>query len=241
MRLLFALVSLLFFSLDSRADFIRETTFEDRAICEKENKGVWREFGDVCVDACEPKFDQFKICDRAIRYSCDCGVGRCWKSKKCMLISQYKKTYEENLKKENEKIAEARKARESEAKENASIITEKLIQETQGRAMSIDIEGAANNYADVYKEFIDDVKNNETVQNASQSINKGKEQAKKKIEELPPIPTAPPIVIDNSQAQPTPTFIQQEELKKKQSGLQNQNEPPIEGLPLIPLPPSQSK
>lgn len=238
---LFALVSLLFFTLEARADFLRETTFEDRTICEKENKGVWREFGDVCTDSCEAKFDKFKICDRAIRYSCDCGVGRCWKDKKCILISQYKKTYEADQKKQNEKISEARKLREAEARENAAMITEKLIQETQGRAMSIDIEGAANNYADVYHDFVDGVKNSETVKNASDTINKGKEKIKKESSELPPIPTAPPIVIDNSKAQPTPLFMQQEELKKKQDNLQNQNDQPLEGLPLIPLPESKSK
>jgi hypothetical protein len=220
--------------LEASADLIRnKTTFEDRLICEVENRGVWREFGDVCSDDCNSKFDKLKICDRAIRFSCDCGAGRCWSDKKCLLISDYKKTYEDNLKEEELRLSEEKIYREAEAKANVKIITEKLVSGAGNRSMSIDIEGAVNNYSEFYHSTVSDVANNQMVKDATNAVKEQAKKSKKAIDELPPIPTAPPIVVDNSNAQPTSFFLQQEEAQKKNNGV---TIPASEKLPMIPLP-----
>ena len=101
---------LLFFFLFSatlaNAQYARQTSFDDRQICD-ENKGVWREFGNGCGDSCESKFDKYDICTSAITYACDCGKGRCWHENKCLSIASYKKIFDKENE-EKEKFLEAK-------------------------------------------------------------------------------------------------------------------------------------
>jgi hypothetical protein len=235
MKKLFAVLSLMLFAFDAAAQFSRETTFEDRPICE-ENKGVWREFGDICINDCESQFDQFKICDRAIRFSCDCGPKRCWKDKKCIRKSDYKKFYEANLAKEEKELEEAKKIREAEAKANRDEITDKLVKGAEGRAFSIDIEGATNNYADFYHDILDDAMSSQIVTDTSGAVEKGVQNIKDANKNLPeiPMPEAPPIAVNPGSTQISPAFLEQEKAKQQQQGNNGQNQ--ALPLPVIPLP-----
>lgn len=241
---------LLFFNFDAMAQFSRQTTFDERSNCEA-TKGIWREFGDDCVDDCEAQFDEFAICDRSTHFSCDCGKGRCFNEGKCILMSEYKKIYQKNLEKEQKILDKKKEERAADAKLNAEIITERLIQSTESRAMSIDIEGAANNYADFYHNTIDNIKNNEVVGAVTDSMQDqfnemeslGNDIAKMSQE-------APPIVVDTSNAKVPPAFLKQEELKEQQNNNSANNSNIINsgnnsgqnvardnlGLPVIPLP-----
>ena len=101
----------------SFAQLERETSFEDRKICESSN-GIWHDFGDECGDLCEPKFEKNPICTKRIFFSCDCGAKRCFDGKKCVKVQEY---WQENAAKkiaENQEIEEAKKKR---AKQYAAI------------------------------------------------------------------------------------------------------------------------
>jgi hypothetical protein len=228
MRLIFATISLLFFALDAAAQFSRETTFDGRAACESVNKGIWREFGDVCTDGCESKFDKFKICDRIIQSSCDCGAGRCWEGEKCVLMSKYKKTYETNLKEEKIILEKAKKKRKAEAKANAEMITEKLVKGTAMRAVSFNSEGATNNYTDFYGNIVTEV--GAKVIAGAADVGRKMQQGSNSSNELPSIPLAPPIDFGGGNSEVPPAFLAQEKFNKLQE------ESSLGALPLIPLP-----
>lgn len=96
---------------DVFAQVIRSTTFDNREICEKEG-GVWRQFGNGCVDSCKAKLDRFTVCSMALTYGCDCGKDRCLEDNKCVTISDYKEIFDKEQeveKEEQEKQKEARK------------------------------------------------------------------------------------------------------------------------------------
>ena len=222
MRLFFATISLLLFvSFDALAQFSRETTFDNRDLCQSENKGIWREFGDSCVDSCESKFDKLKICDRSLQFSCDCGVARCWSNNNCLLISDYKKIYQRKLAKEQARLEKDKIARQAMAKANAEIITQKLVQEAAARAMSPDIGGASNNYGDFYGDVIAELMDSEAAKNGGKIVKQGEREIKKANNDLPPIPVAPPIVIDNGKSEIPPVFLKKQALKEKNNSSKN--------------------
>lgn len=123
--LLYAFFINLLFAHSSLAQNFRATTFDNRSICE-ENFGVWREFGNGCVDRCEVKFNKFRICTMALTYGCDCGVDRCWQGDKCVTIEEYKKTYEIKAAEEQDNLEQLKKKRRLEFEENRRRIVEKF-------------------------------------------------------------------------------------------------------------------
>lgn len=228
------------------------TTFDDRPNCEAQ-KGVWREYGNGCVDECYPKFDKFTICTSAITFGCDCGKGRCWDDNKCVPIANYKKTFDKNFEAEQKILQEAKKQRQSEYQANTSAMVDKLIEDKKKNGTSVsDVTGAIqNNYNEFYQDNIAP-----TVDNAVNAANNSIDAANRNLdkagkEQLPQItlpnpdsnqPTAPPIVINNGNAQVPPLFLEQESNKQKivpqnpgatQTGATNNNAAP---LPIIPLP-----
>ena len=120
----FALFLLLPFGL--LAQEIRATSFDERPACE-ESKGVWRQFGNGCVDECRAKFDIFSICSQSLSFGCDCGKNHCWNGETCVLMADYKKIFDEERAAEKEILNEAKKNRQEAAKENQELIMNNLL------------------------------------------------------------------------------------------------------------------
>jgi len=106
------LFTLLFLNFQHRAnaDLIRNTTFDDRPSCEQTG-GTWRDFGNICADKCQPKFEKYPVCTYGISFSCDCGKNRCLHEDKCILIDEYQKIYEAKVKEESKINQKLRKKR----------------------------------------------------------------------------------------------------------------------------------
>ena len=243
------IILLLLFGFDSWAQVARSTSFDDRGICE-ENKGVWREFGNGCVDECNPKFDQFVICTRAITFGCDCGKGRCWSDKGCVAVTQYQKIFEEKQAEEEKLLQEAKARRKAEYESNAAQITDKLISDAQSRAVP-DVAGMIkNNYNEFYQDNVQPVVDNAV--NATQGAVDSANQSLKDLNNLPTPPAigeAPPIVVKNDNAPVPSLFLEQEKAKQQSqaqssgnsstqnsSSNQNNSAPVAQALPIIPLP-----
>jgi len=239
------------------------SSFDDRPTCEKQ-KGVWREFGNGCIDECYPKFDKFTICTSAITFGCDCGKGRCWDNKSCVPVTQYKKTFDKNFEEEQKTLQEAKKKRQAEYQANSGAIVEDLISKKQSSdSVASQVQGAIkNNYNDFYKNNITPAINDakDATDSAITAANKNLEKAGQ--EQLPQItlpmeeakvPTAPPIVIDSNNAPVPALFLEQQKTKtptapqtignsqntNSQSHLLNNiNTQPgnAAALPIIPLP-----
>ena len=80
----------------------RPTTFDDRFACEK-SQGVWREFGNGCVDNCIKKIDPYNIvCTSALTYGCECGKNRCWNAEKCVALQDYQVQYQKQQEQEKQ-------------------------------------------------------------------------------------------------------------------------------------------
>jgi len=197
------------------SSFSRPTTFDDRQSCEK-TAGVWREFGNGCVDGCEAKLNQFSVCTMAFTYGCECGKSRCWDfdQKSCVALKDYKKIFDARVA-EEKKIAEAaKKKREEEAKENQQTILKNL-------------------------------SNNNAAPNQNNSEKKPDEPApvnnQPSTPTTPPTSQIPSPVVNDSFEIP-PLFLQKEQEKKdaeeKKKKEQEQQTPAatIPGLPVIPLP-----
>jgi hypothetical protein len=89
----------------SFAQTVRHTSFDERENCQA-LKGVWREFGNGCVDRCKAKMNPMMLCSMAITYGCDCGKDRCWDGKQCVNIADFKVIFdeEERIRKEHSTI-----------------------------------------------------------------------------------------------------------------------------------------
>ncbi len=98
----------------------RHTSFDDRPLCEK-NHGIWREFGNACVNNCENKFDEYSMCAKSLTYGCDCGIGRCWADNRCVKNSDYKKIFDEKKEKENKELSQKRLEREERIKNDPNM------------------------------------------------------------------------------------------------------------------------
>ncbi len=126
-HLLFKIFAILFFIIASEAfsQAIRSTTFDDRPACE-EVRGVWRQFGNGCIDECNAKFDRFSMCPQVLAYGCDCGRNRCWNGDTCVMRKDYKKIFDEEQAKEQKILDAAKAKRKVEAKANEESILNNL-------------------------------------------------------------------------------------------------------------------
>ncbi len=230
-------VFLLFFIFPSNSfsQSIRFTSFDDRSACES-SKGVWRQFGNGCVDECRPKLDQFYICTGAITNGCECGKGRCWDGESCISIESYKKTFAVEQVEEEKILNEAKEKRKEAAKENQEEIMDKLI----SKAVIADPNtnpnpdpnapqnSPSNNLGEFFKDKIAASKPASKSDKYSEiNVNKPEE---KQEEELPPVmlPGGAEVPFDESSI--PPFFLQQEKNKQKAG---QSSEPK---LPEIPLP-----
>lgn len=222
-KLLLTLIFLLF-SAESFSQSFRHTSFDDRANCEDE-KGTWREYGDSCVDLCEAKLDRFMICASAITYGCQCGKGRCWDGNHCAAMKDYKKNYDEEYAKEQEKLKEARKAREAEYEENSQKILRSLMA-TSGAAPQQNGQNAPNNnIANFYKpEEVNSTlpppqppQQNSFVTKINNMVKVQTSNPNQEEQNYTP-PTSPitqvPVVVENSQSAATSVNPTKEELSK---------------------------
>jgi hypothetical protein len=217
MKIFFYLRLLLLFLLPSSSysQELRSTSFDDRPTCESA-KGVWRQFGNSCVDECRPKLDSFSVCAQAITYGCDCGKGRCWDGETCVMLKDYKKIFDIEKEEEEKILAEARKQRQEAAKANEKFIMNGLINKTATT------EG-------------------QSVSNANQANNNSVVAAEKAVPEAPPI-----VIDTGNVKIPEMFLRQEKEKqaevdKKNQTKEKDQkeNSAPIltlPGLPVIPLP-----
>lgn len=144
-----------FFSVEVFAQSARSTSFDDRPVCES-SKGIWREFGNACVDGCTSKLDQFAVCSAAITYGCDCGTGRCWDGDSCVSLKSYKKIFDEEQEEERKNTAEAKKKRKEESKQNEQAIMQKFVNQVTSAdsQQSNDPKNtilSGNNLAEFYK------------------------------------------------------------------------------------------
>ena len=131
-HLLFKIFAILFFIISSQAfsQAIRSTTFDDRPACQ-EVRGVWRQFGNGCIDECNAKFDKFSICPQVLAYGCDCGRNRCWNGDTCVMKKDYKKIFDEEQAKEKMILDIAKAKRKSESKSNEQSILNSLAKKTE--------------------------------------------------------------------------------------------------------------
>jgi hypothetical protein len=126
MRKLFYIIFIFsFFNFESLAQNYRETSFDDRPFCEKQ-KGLWRDFGDSCVDGCLAKLDSLTMCARAITAGCDCGENRCWDGNSCVNLSDYKKIYDAKKAEEQIVLDKAKKEREGARKQYQQSLLDKI-------------------------------------------------------------------------------------------------------------------
>ena len=130
--MLFKIFAILFFIISSQAfsQAIRSTTFDDRPACQ-EVRGVWRQFGNGCIDECNAKFDKFSICPQVLAYGCDCGRNRCWNGDTCVMKKDYKKIFDEEQAKEKMILDIAKAKRKSESKSNEQSILNSLAKKTE--------------------------------------------------------------------------------------------------------------
>ena len=156
------------FSYSALCQTIRFTSFDDRPICE-ENKGVWREFGNGCADQCHAKFDEFTMCSQALTYACDCGKGRCWDGEMCVLMRDYKKIYDKEVK-EEQKILDAAKDKRKEALKESEqkIMIQMLGTVVAGKIINVDPKAQSSSNVEKFyekdlieksKQIVDDLKN----------------------------------------------------------------------------------
>ncbi len=114
------------FSSNVFAQTMRQTTFDNRNICE-DSRGVWRQFGNGCADNCEAQFDRFNICTQVLTFSCDCGKSRCWNGDACISMQGYKKFYDVEQEKNQKLIDEAKEKRKADAKANKAAIMARFL------------------------------------------------------------------------------------------------------------------
>lgn len=237
-------LTLIFFLIANHAfaEFGRSTSFDDREICDRD-KGVWREFGNSAGDNCESKMDRFAISAQALTYACDCGKGRCWDAGRCVLMTDYKKTYDERQEKEQKKMAEARKNRQDEYRDNSNDRLRKLI-DGASRGGSQDASGkggSGNNLAqfsdkipasDVAPQQQQQYFPDTTIPNLNQQAQTIVDEGAKQVENGPigsffSVPTTPAPTVQSTANSgvatnpatdgPTPFFLQQQEKAKQEA------------------------
>lgn len=157
---LVAMFFLIFFLVNALAGIDRKTTFDNRPICES-NKGVWREYGNGCVDECFAKFDELAVCTYARTFGCDCGKGKCWDNDKCMAVIEYKKIFDEIKERDIESMSQAKRKRIAQAKKYQNDLVTRMI--TNRSALTVakfnekdQVVGhknfSNNNYGEIYRQ-----------------------------------------------------------------------------------------
>lgn len=181
-NLFLIIMLLIIFNNRANADFGRKTTFDNRQKCEQ-NKGVWREFGNGCVDECFAKFDEFGVCTYARTFGCDCGRGKCWSGNECMAVIEYKKVFDKMKIQEFEEISKLKLKRIVEAKkyqqdlirrmiENRSSLTVNEFDEKDKIIEKNTNNFSNNNYSEIYKKkYPQIVKDNNNDPSQSQTNN----------------------------------------------------------------------
>ena len=147
------LLTILFFaflSFDVCAQNSRETSFDQRPACE-EAKGVWREFGNGCLDQCRPKLDRFAICTQAIQSGCDCGKSKCWDGETCVALKDYKKLYDKEVSEEKVVLEVEKKARKAKYKDAAEAHLEDVNKKAADKSIFDDSPWAFNRSEDQTK------------------------------------------------------------------------------------------
>ncbi len=147
--IIFLLIFLFFFN-QAQASIERKTSFDNRNQCE-ENKGVWREFGNGCVDECYAKFDEFGVCTYARTFGCDCGKGKCWNGDECIAVLSYKKIFDELKQRDIDAMTQAKKKRIAEAKKYQQDLIMRMIENrsalTVAKYNTDDVIVAQNNFS----------------------------------------------------------------------------------------------
>lgn len=239
MRKIFLLsfFSLIFFSSDIFAQIMRSTSFDDRSICEQ-SKGVWREFGNGCVDECNAKFDQFSVCTQAATFGCDCGADRCWDGAACVTLQSYKKVFEIEEEEKQKKLAESKKERQQAAKENEQSIMEKFADKMLGGGPSGEDGGvgSSNNFVQFYNKILGS-KDEESEPSISPAPTAQKSAEAEPVSPITVVPQeAPPIVIDTGNAQIPAAFLkraQAEQEAAQRAAEQASKSPTV--APVVPL------
>lgn len=103
-----------------------DDSYDNRKLCHQAN-GVWRKFGNGCVDSCMPKFSKFRFCTMAITYGCDCGDDSCYYNNNCYKLQDFKKEYDIINELKKKKISEQRKLREAEYNQTRNKIISDLV------------------------------------------------------------------------------------------------------------------
>jgi hypothetical protein len=156
----FLVIFLLIFSKESHGDIGRKTSFDNRQQCEL-NQGVWREFGNGCVDECYAKFDEFGVCTYARTFGCDCGRGKCWNGEECIAVLEYKKIFDDLKQRDINEMTQAKKKRIAEAKKYQQDLIKRMIENrsalTVAKYNTDDViiphnNFSNNNYSEVYNQ-----------------------------------------------------------------------------------------
>ncbi len=108
------------------AQNIRPTTFDQREEC-VESKGVWRRFGNGCVDSCESQFGNFNFCSMALTYGCDCGKDSCSYQEKCISHQEYQQINLEKIRIKELESKEGEEIRKTQREALVNEIIKKLI------------------------------------------------------------------------------------------------------------------
>ncbi len=128
-KIYYIIAILIFSSFDAFAQNARETSFDERPICESQ-KGVWRQFGNGCAGSCRVKLDPFVMCTQALTNACDCGKARCWDNGACVMIVDFKKKYDEEKQKEQAILDKEKKNRKAAYKNYQDSVLSKLAKAT---------------------------------------------------------------------------------------------------------------
>ncbi len=235
-HLLFKIFAILFFIISSQAfsQTIRSTTFDDRPACE-EVRGVWRQFGNGCIDECSAKFDKFSICPQVLAYGCDCGRNRCWNGDTCVIKKDYKKIFDEERAQEKKILDVAKAKRKSEAKANEQAILNNLAKKvgeiTDQGSKELQNNASKNVPAPQIPEQFQP--SAQPTQSPTYSVTSPSQNPQQPIEPEQPVDTS--LI---------PPFFQQLEKAKQDATKvpENTNQAPVipistlPGLPVIPLP-----
>lgn len=221
----FALILIFFASaapLKSWAQITRSTSFDLREICEK-SKGVWRQFGNGCVDECESKFDKYKVCSNSASFGCDCGKNRCFADDSCIMLSDYQKIFAIKQEEEKRLLDEAKEKRKSDASAYRQEMMEKFVNaaNAQAQGQTYDSTGKdpapRTNFPDVYKKIMPDSNLVQQFAPAQPQV-----QIVTPVEgQIIAVPNSGQIVSQTPSsaevpmAQPTPFFLKQQEQLQK--------------------------
>jgi len=137
----------------------RSTSFDDKPICERTG-GVWRQFGNSCVDRCEAQFNPFTMCAMSLKFGCDCGENSCWDSGRCISLSSYKEIYDEEQKQRQEVLDEQKEKRRLLYEANSKKIMYKLtspVQTAEKNTQQNNNNNSNNNISDPNKPNLPDV------------------------------------------------------------------------------------